>query len=159
MYRSPEDILFIDARTLPAGHQITTDVCVIGAGAAGITLAREFTGKPFQVAMLEGGNLDIEPEAQTLNSGFNVGLPYFPLDMTHARCFGGTTEWWGGHCRPLSEYDFEAKEWIPHSGWPITKNEVQPYYKRAEKMCSLPFHTLGKLTMGKTIWTENASAG
>lgn len=133
--------MFIDARTLPAGHQITTEVCVIGAGAAGITLAREFTGKSFQVAMLEGGNLDIEPEAQTLNSGFNVGLPYFPLDMTHARCFGGTTEWWGGHCRPLSEYDFEAKEWIPHSGWPITKSEVQPYYKRAEKMCSLPFHT------------------
>ena len=88
--------MFIDARTLPAGHQITTEVCVIGAGAAGITLAREFTGKSFQVAMLEGGNLDIEPEAQTLNSGFNVGLPYFPLDMTHARCFGGTTEWWGG---------------------------------------------------------------
>ena len=133
--------MFTDARTLPNGYRLATDVCVIGAGAAGITLAREFNGKPFQVAILEGGSLDIAPDAQSLNSGFNVGLPYFPLDMTHARCFGGTTEWWGGHCRPLSEFDFEAKEWIPYSGWPITKPEVQSYYKRAETMCSLPFHS------------------
>lgn len=133
--------MFVDARSLPNGQKIETDVCIVGAGAAGIVLAREFTGKPFRVALLSGGDLDVSPDAQSLNSGTNVGLPYFPLDLTHARAFGGTTAWWGGHCRPLTDFDFEAKDWIPYSGWPFGKAEIQGHYTKAASICSLPVHT------------------
>ena len=132
--------MFIDARTIPAGQRLETDICIIGAGAAGITLAREFAGQPFRVALLAGGGLEVSPDAQSLNSGPNTGLPYFDLAYCRARFFGGSTAWWGGHCRPLSDFDFEAKEWIPLSGWPIRKKDIADYYARAEQICHLRSH-------------------
>jgi choline dehydrogenase-like flavoprotein len=54
--------------------RITADVCIIGAGAAGITLAREFLGTHFRVVVVESGGLDNEALVQKLNELWN-GLP------------------------------------------------------------------------------------
>ena len=64
---------------------IETDVCIIGGGAAGITLAREFIGQPYRVCLLESGGLEFEPETQALYKGENVGRSYFPLDASRLR--------------------------------------------------------------------------
>ncbi|MEQ1759361.1 MAG: GMC family oxidoreductase [Vicinamibacterales bacterium] len=129
--------MLIDGRTIPNGQTLQTDVCIIGSGAAGITLARAFSGQSFTVTLLAGGDLKPAPETQTLNAGPNVGLPYFALEYCRARCFGGTTTWWGGHCRPLSDFDFEAKDWIPRSGWPIARKDIQSFRTEAEEILNL----------------------
>jgi choline dehydrogenase-like flavoprotein len=129
--------MFIDARTIPNDETLTTDICIIGAGAAGITLAREFAGQPFRVALLESGGVDADADTATLTDGQSVGLPYYPLQSTRLRYFGGTTNHWGGTCRPFDEQDFEQHDWIPYSGWPIRKSDLQPYYERAAKICQV----------------------
>ena len=126
--------MFVDARTIPNNDVLTTDICIIGAGAAGITLARAFSGRPFRVCMLESGDITPDNATQSLYVGENIGLPYFPLETARLRLFGGTTNHWGGHCRPFHEIDFEAREWIPYSGWPIRKSDVEPYYVRAQSI-------------------------
>ena len=127
--------MFIDARTVGDGEIIQTEICIIGAGAAGITLARQFSGQPFRVILLESGGMQADSATQALYAGKSTGLPYFPLDAARLRMFGGTTNHWGATCRPFSPFDFEARDWIPHSGWPIQKSDVQPYYDRARAIC------------------------
>jgi choline dehydrogenase-like flavoprotein len=127
--------LFIDARTISNDDILETDICIIGAGAAGITLARELTGQPFRVALLESGGVVPDADAAALTSGQSIGLPYYPLQSTRLRFFGGTTNHWGGTCRPFDEHDFEPRDWIPYSGWPIGKSDLQPYYERAATIC------------------------
>jgi len=68
-----------DARTLQAGHVLEADLCIVGAGAAGISIAREWIGAQRTVLLLEGGGFDYEPRMQDLYRNENVGLPYFPI--------------------------------------------------------------------------------
>ena len=127
--------MFIDARTIPNDTIIDSDICIIGAGAAGITLARQFSGQPFRVIVLESGDLKADSATQSLYAGKSTGLPYYPLEAARLRMFGGTTNHWGATCRPFSDIDFETRDWIPHSGWPIRKDDIQPYYDRARAIC------------------------
>ncbi len=129
--------MFIDVRELPQNTEIESEICIIGAGAAGITIARELRDKPYRICLLESGGLDFDADTQSLYQGKNVGLPYENLDTARLRYFGGTTNHWGGHCRPLQPIDFEKRSWVPHSGWPITKNELDPFYARAQFVCEL----------------------
>lgn len=131
--------MLIDARTVPANTLIETDVCIVGAGAAGITLAKEFVGKPFRVCLLESGGFELDEKTQDLYSGESVGLP-LPLNVMRLRYFGGSTNHWGNYCSPLDDIDFEAREWVPHSGWPFKKSHLNPFYQRAQAVCQLgPF--------------------
>ena len=129
--------MFVDARTLPHGAQVRTDLCIIGAGAAGITIAREFIGKPLEVCVLESGGLAFDAETQGLAGGRNVGFPYYVLETTRLRVFGGTTEHWTGLSRPLEESDFEVRDWVRESGWPFQRSHLEPYYQRAHPICQL----------------------
>lgn len=130
-------IMFIDARTLPEATFIECDICIIGAGAAGITLAREFIDQPLQVCILESGGLDFDEVTQSLYAGENVGTPYYSLAEARARYLGGSTNFWGGWSRPLDEIDFQDRPWMPYSGWAFDKAELDPYYDRAQKACGL----------------------
>lgn len=129
--------MFIDAHTLPRDTELRADVCIVGAGAAGITLARELKGTKLEVCVLESGGLAPDPGTQALVAGDNVGFPYYDLQATRVRVFGGTTIHWAGVCRPLEPIDFEAREWVPQSGWPITKASLDPYYARAQPILEL----------------------
>jgi choline dehydrogenase-like flavoprotein len=130
-----------DARTLPSGAEIQSDVVIVGAGAAGISLARDFIGKSLQVCLLESGGLEFDPQVQSLYEGQNIGMPYYALDTARLRYFGGTTNHWGGMCRPLDEIDFQKRPWVPHSGWPITRSDLNPYYRRALPICGFEPNT------------------
>jgi choline dehydrogenase-like flavoprotein len=103
------------------------DVCIAGAGPAGITLARRMAAKGASVALLEGGSLDLESQSQDLYQGQNVGRPYFDLDVARLRYYGGTSNHWGGWSRPLDHRDFEANPLNPGSGWPINRTDLDPY--------------------------------
>jgi choline dehydrogenase-like flavoprotein len=129
--------VLIDALTLPANHLIETDICIVGAGAAGITLAREFIDRPYQVCLLESGGFDYEEATQALYTGENIGDAYFPLKESRSRYLGGSTNLWGGWSRPMDEIDFVDRPWMSYSGWPITKTELDPYYQRAQEVSGL----------------------
>jgi choline dehydrogenase-like flavoprotein len=128
--------MLVDARSVPENSVIETDVCIVGAGAAGITLAREFIGKRFRVCLLESGGFEFGDKIQDLYNGANAGFSV-PLRVARLRYFGGSTNHWGSYCRPLDDIDFEARDWVPDSGWPFKKSELEPYYERAQSICQL----------------------
>ena len=130
--------MFLDARQVPASTTLEADICIIGAGAAGITIAHEMIGKPHKVIVLESGGLEMAKEDQSLNAGEIVGLNYPALETGRSRYFGGGTNCWGGWCRPLEEIDFEKRDWVPHSGWPFDREALAPFYARAHEMCGVP---------------------
>ena len=132
--------MFIDARTISANSTITADVCIVGAGAAGISIARELAGSATEVCLLESGGLEYDLDTQQLYRGASVGFPYFPLEVARLRFFGGTTNHWGGAARPLDEVDFLARDWVPYSGWPFGRSGLDPFYERAQALLELgPF--------------------
>lgn len=126
-----------DARTLENGSVVEGDLCIVGAGAAGISIAREWIGSNQRVLLLEGGGFDYEPRMQELYRGEIVGLPYYPLHVARLHYFGGTTGHWSGFCAPFDPIDFEQREWVPHSGWPIARADLDPYYARAQEVLQL----------------------
>lgn len=130
-----------DFRTFDGGDEIACDLCIAGAGAAGITLARAFAGTKLRVVLLESGGLDWEDEVQDMYVGDVVGLPYYDLDVTRLRYFGGTTNHWGGQSAPMLPIDFERRAWVPHSGWPIGREELEPYYRVAHDLLELGAYT------------------
>lgn len=116
------------------------DVCVIGGGAAGVSIARELTRAGHEVCLAESGGLDFEEKTQGLYAGANIGHDYYPLEESRLRFFGGTVSIWGGRCALLDEIDFAKRAWVPHSGWPITRDEVMPWWRRAQEVFEIgPF--------------------
>ncbi len=128
--------MLIDARTLPQETLIETDLCIIGAGAAGLTVAKAFVGHPARVCLLESGGTVYEPDTQALYQGHNAGYT-IPLEAMRLRYFGGSTNHWGNYCRPLDPIDFDTRHWVPDSGWPFDKPHLDPYYERAQHLCQL----------------------
>jgi choline dehydrogenase-like flavoprotein len=125
---------FIDARTVPAGTTIQTDIAIIGGGPAGISLALARAPSSIRVTLLESGGMNFDGKTQDLYAGTQSGYPYLKLEGSRLRYLGGSTNHWGGWCRPLSEIDFEARDWMPHSGWPFSRKEIAPYFKRAQSL-------------------------
>jgi len=125
---------FIDARTVPAGTTIDTDLAIIGGGPAGISLALALAPSPVRMVLLESGTTKFDGKTQDLYGGTSTGYPYLKLEGSRLRYLGGSTNHWGGWCRPLDEIDFEARDWLPHSGWPFPRREIEPYYKRAQSL-------------------------
>ncbi|MGF1642632.1 MAG: GMC oxidoreductase [Thiotrichales bacterium] len=125
---------------------VKTDVCVIGAGPAGMTLAHEFLGKGLRVAVLESGGTKPEKQADDLSKGELGGVLDQALHDVHARQVGGTANHWiikmadkrnGFRHTPLDAIDFEPRDHIPHSGWPITREQLDPYYGRVHQVCEI----------------------
>ena len=129
--------MLIDARSLPNHEQLNADVCIVGAGAAGISIARELVREQFTVILVEGGGLKFEHRSQFLHRGKSRGRNYPPPENTRRRQFGGTTAAWFGRCRPLDAIDFEARPAIPNSGWPFDKSELDKYAARAADLCQI----------------------
>ena len=139
-----------DARTLENGAVLEGDLCIVGAGASGITIARELNNTAVKVLLLEGGGFEFEQQMQDLYRGEIVGQPYFPLQAAALHYFGGTTNHWAGFCSTYDAIDFEKRDWVPHSGWPIRREDLDPFYARAQKILELgPYkYDVGDWKMG-----------
>ncbi len=133
------------------GLEIEADICVVGAGAAGITMTKLLGGSSLKICLLESGGLEYEDDTQQLYDGESTGMPWYDarsyeshedqeaseLLFSRLRFFGGTTNHWGGGCQQLDETDFRQRDWIPYSGWPIDKVELLPFYARARQLLQL----------------------
>jgi choline dehydrogenase-like flavoprotein len=128
----------IDLAQAAGPLELESEVCVIGAGAAGISLTRRLLRLGRSVALLESGGLDYEAPVAALNAGENVGEDYYELEDSRLRFFGGTTAIWGGRCAELDPIDLERRDYVPHSGWPIGWEELQRWYDEARPVFGLP---------------------
>jgi len=124
----------IDARSLPDATVLTPDLAIIGGGPAGISLALALANSKLNIVLLESGGLNFDPNIQNMYAGTETGVRYTALDAGRLRFLGGSTNHWGGWCRPMDAIDFEARDWMPHSGWPITRKALEPYYPRAQEL-------------------------
>lgn len=130
--------MFIDTRRVEQGTVIQTTVCIIGGGVAGITLAMELDKKGIDVCLLESGGFVPDSGTRDLYRGEDVGeWRYNFADGSRSRFLGGSSNCWGGWCRPLDPWDFEKRDWISHSGWPFGLDELEPYYDRTHALLKL----------------------
>ncbi len=141
--------MFIDFRSLPQSEQIEADLCIVGGGIAGISIALEFLNTDISVCLVESGSFDPELETQALYAGESVGLPHTDLDACRMRYLGGSSNCWNGWCVPFDPHDFEQRSWVPYSGWPIGLDNLNPYYERAHSVCGL-----GPLLYDDEMWTR-----
>ena len=135
--------MLIDGRTVATERQITCDLAIIGAGPAGLTIARELENTKLKIIILETGGEKSKPANESGKQVAPDGYTY-DLDKSRGRGIGGSSGLWGlipgWQARPIDPEDFQKREWIPHSGWPITYDELIPYYEKAHQICKLgPF--------------------
>lgn len=154
--------MILDAAQL-ASLDVVYDVCIVGGGAAGITLALELAEKGRRVCVLEAGAESYTAAAQRLLEGSVEGDPYPPLRSTRMSALGGTTHVWAGWCRTLDGVDFEARPALGQVAWPFGRDELLSHYRRAHELCGLaefeydPDYWCAKL--GRRPLIEQAATG
>lgn len=133
--------MIIDARKLPSSTLIKGKICIVGGGAAGITLAKELSTSFSDIILLESGGKHLEADTQNLYRGEILDPNHGALHEQRQRQLGGTTNVWGGRCAPFDSIDFTARSYVPDSGWPISKQDLDPYYQKAHDYCELGRYT------------------
>jgi hypothetical protein len=108
----------------------TFDVCVAGAGVAGLTVALQLAARGRTVALFEAGGRDGDTASQDFYRGSNTGVENLPLDQTRLRQLGGSSNHWGGWCRPLDAHDLTRSD-LTGNPWPISVSDLVPYGKKA----------------------------
>jgi choline dehydrogenase-like flavoprotein len=154
------------------GTVVSTQVCIIGSGPAGITAAWHLQKAGIKVTLIEGSrdfdnNLEASwPDKVLLYDGVADGLfasnerefLVLPYDghkrpaWERERIYGGTSAHWGGQCRPLDPITFEKREGFP--GWPIDRRDLDPYYKQAVKFCKLHADDLYPDDFSAAYWAK-----
>jgi choline dehydrogenase-like flavoprotein len=118
-----------------AGAPLQATICIIGAGAAGLTLACELDGSGIKVLLVEAGGMRLDAAASDDVYRGSADAPHPNPSEFRRVVFGGTTGTWGGRCVPFDPIDFEKRDYVPGSGWPISYDEVARFYPRAMEYC------------------------
>jgi len=128
--------VIIDAkRRLPTALP-DADVCIVGGGPAGISLALQLERSGVSVLLLESGGERESDRSRDLNRGASDPLDsHEPLEENRRRQWGGTSAAWGGRCIPFDGIDFRERDWVDSSGWPLTRADLEPYYSQAMVLC------------------------
>ena len=115
------------------------DVCICGAGPAGITVARTLAAQGKKVALFEGGGLQYTEGSQNLYKGESVGLKYWDsIHTARLRYFGGTSNHWGGRCAVYGKAAYEQRKYFGMPGWPIARDEVLRHLDAACSILDVP---------------------
>ncbi|VFR49857.1 Glucose-methanol-choline (GMC) oxidoreductase:NAD binding site [plant metagenome] len=128
--------MFLKPDSVPHGATLTADLCIVGAGAAGIAMALALRDAGLDVLLIESGGEKDDPRIQALYAGTVADERlHSPLDRYRQRRFGGSTTIWGGRCMPFDAIDFAPRDYMAHSGWPIGLGDLLPYYPQANRLC------------------------
>jgi choline dehydrogenase-like flavoprotein len=121
---------------LHSGNKIY-DVCVVGAGPVGLTVALECEAAGMSVLLVEAAQEDGGTQADGLSAVEIVDESrHAAMDVVTRNGLGGTSSAWGGRCVPFDDVDFEPRSFVPHSGWPISNEEMKPWYAKAASYLS-----------------------
>ena len=130
--------MIINASQVDNNKILKGDLCIIGSGPAGLTIASKLAKSNLDIIVIPGGGFKITKKNQDLYKGIiDKDITHEPLDENRHKVFGGSGNFWGGRCLPLDKIDFEKRSWISNTGWPIKINELKPYYKLASKLLKL----------------------
>ncbi len=136
--------MILDFQDFPSGSRLECEICIIGAGAAGITLALELAKTSLDVVLLESGGRFAESNTQALYDSEVIGLNHTGIHHGRHRILGGSTVYWSGQSLPLEPIDFERRDWVPFSGWPISRQDLDPFYRQAEAVMHLGGYEYGQ---------------
>jgi len=125
------------------------DICIVGSGVAGLLLAKEFIDTDLNVLVLEGGGKKDELRSQKLYSSNVIGMEHDGVHNGRFRVYGGSSTRWGGQLMTFRVDDFEKKSYLLFSGWPISRNEIENYYPRAEAVMRV-----NDLSYEKDAWSD-----
>jgi len=127
--------MLTDSRTIEGPANLTADICIMGAGVAGITLANELKDKYDNIILLDAGGEHYEESIQEFYDAHTVS-PFYPNPKdSRLRFLGGASNHWANNTSPFSPIDFEKRSWVPNSGWPIGYNDLAPFYVKAAMYC------------------------
>jgi len=127
--------VILQADTVDHGACLRVDVCVVGGGAAGISLALALSGQGLSIILLESGRMGEDAATQALYAGEVADQRlHSPADKYRQRRLGGSTATWGGRSMPFDPIDFETRSQVPHSGWPISYEDLLPFYPQANAL-------------------------
>ncbi|MDW8342531.1 MAG: FAD-dependent oxidoreductase [Geminicoccaceae bacterium] len=143
----------LDAASLPEGTRLEAEVVVVGAGAAGVTVARELARSGREVLLIDGGAELPDPAIQALHELEAVGVPLRPGHSPRLREFGGTCNLWAGRAMRLTPEDLVARPSVPDGAWPIPWSELEALYPEAERILGLP----GPGAFDPASWLARAS--
>ena len=125
-------MLFDLNKALPTLSARRYDVCVVGSGPAGMTVARELAAGGQSVALLEAGSFERSERSQAIYKGQETGLKtWSAIESCRLRYFGGTSNHWSGQCGVLDAWSFAAARHHDLPGWPIERQELMSYLPRA----------------------------
>jgi len=126
----------IDTNDLTDANPAPYDVCIVGSGPAGLTIANELRHSGLRLAVLESGQLQRTAHADQLKKVISQGFEI--KHHSRERLLGGASLNWDGLSAPLEPIDFAPRPWLPFSGWPINATELRPYYRQAAERYGFP---------------------
>jgi choline dehydrogenase-like flavoprotein len=126
-----------DLNILEDNSLFEADLCIVGSGPAGLSIAGEFTGTKTTVLVLESGGMDEERDSQALYDIESLPPRQLNQDILRRRVLGGSSRAWTGRCAPFQTVDFEKRAWVPNSGWPIMLAQIEPWIERAGELLGL----------------------
>jgi choline dehydrogenase-like flavoprotein len=118
--------MYVDVDRITSGAP-TSRVVVIGAGAVGLYAASQLAARGRNVVVIEAGDSHLGNFAE--KSYTSVGRTHTGIKLGRSRSMGGTTNLWGGQLVEFQPIDFEGRAWLPGSKWPVSYDEIAPYYK------------------------------
>lgn len=134
--------MFLDGNAVASDSELTATVCIVGAGAAGVTLADALVRKGIDVLVLESGGLRRDRATTDLAAGRNAGVPLdngkaMGLEELRERVYGGSSTHWGGWCKPYVAADFDAVPTNGNVAWPLAFAELERYYPAVHDLLAL----------------------
>ena len=129
------------AQDIAPDDTLEADICVVGSGAAGLTLARRLDGIGRRVIVLEAGGFEHDEAAEA--DSFEIehaGVPYRNPIASRGRWFGGSTNLWFGRIAKPQAIDLAHRPWVAHSGWPLTFEALDPWIDVAAEILAVPHH-------------------
>lgn len=140
----------LDLRDFENESSIEVDIVIVGSGPAGLSIAHEFVGTDLKVCLLESGGLEEEKETQSLYDIESVGVPrVMEQRLVRNRILGGSSHTWYGRCAPFDAIDFQSRDWVPYSGWPISPETLHSYEQKASDILGL-----GSDAYGEEVFSE-----
>lgn len=148
--------MIVNANQIDDGSVLECDLCIVGGGVAGITLAKELASTGRTIFLMESGPASGSDGAtHALGDGKNVGLPYFRVGDLQHRGLGGNSVRWSSFVAPFDEIDFESRSWVPDSGWPFPKSTLEDYYRKASPLTGVGPYSFDATAMAATVGRED----
>lgn len=139
----------VDLNDTASIADIYTDLCIVGSGPAGVTLAKEMLNTGINICLVESGGLKSESDTQALYNTENIGaVRKEPQELVRQRVIGGSSTTWSGRCASFSPIDFKQRSWISNSGWPFGEETISPFLERASNYLGLGPHVYDRNFFG-----------